>query len=96
MLIEAPLLATLGPLDEGDDPGIFLANIWHKSVLQMFSTALDPKLAHCPLLEATEGLSRDVVDPSMQNYLANANPLFFPQGELICSTVTLDPSNTTY
>jgi hypothetical protein len=32
----------------------------------------------------------------MKNYLANANPLFFPTGELICSTVTLNPSNTTY
>jgi hypothetical protein len=96
MLITAPLLATRSPLDKGDDPGIFLADIWQGSVLQTLSMALDPKIGHCPLLAATKGLSRDIADPSMKNYLANANPLFFPQGELSCSTGTLDPSNTTY
>jgi hypothetical protein len=96
MLVAAPSLATLGPLDDGDDPGIFLADIWHKNALKVFGMALDPDIAHCPLLAATEGLSHDITAPSMQTYLADANPIFFPQGELICSTVTLDPSNTTY
>jgi hypothetical protein len=96
MLVAAPSLASLGPSDDSNDPGIFLADIWHKSALKVFGTALDPDIAHCPLLVATKGLSRNIVTPSMKTYLADANPIFFPQGELICSTVTLDPSNATY
>jgi hypothetical protein len=96
MFVAAPLLATLGPLVNGNDPGIFLPNIWQESALKTFGTALNPDIAHCPLLAATKGLSRDIANPSMHNYLADANPIFFPQDELICSTVTLDPSNTTY
>jgi hypothetical protein len=96
MLVAAPSLATLGALDEDDESGILLADVWHSSVLAAFGTALDQEIAHCPLLAAIEGFSRDIATPTQQTYLDDANPLFFPEGEIVCSTVTLDPSNTTY
>jgi hypothetical protein len=96
MLVAVPSLTTIGLLDKDDETGILLANIWHYSILAAFGAGLDPEIAHRPLLAAIEGLSREVPTPTMQAYLDEANPLFFPVGELTCSTITLDPSNMTY
>jgi hypothetical protein len=46
-----------GALDEEDEPGILLGNIWHNSILAAFGPEFYHEMAHCPLLVATEGLS---------------------------------------
>jgi hypothetical protein len=88
LLVAAPSLAPLGLLDEDDEQGIILANIWHNRILEAFSAGLYPDIAHCPLFMVIEGLSQEIQTPTMQAYLADTNPLFFPAGELTCSTVT--------
>jgi hypothetical protein len=88
--------ATLGVLEEDNEPGIFLADVWDPSVVQVFGDDFDLELAHCPLLVAIKRLSPAIPTPTMQAYLDDANPLFIPEGELVSSTVTIDPSHNTY
>jgi hypothetical protein len=51
--------------------------------------------AHCPLLGAQQGFSRATkLKPGIFHLLTDTEPLFFPEGELICSTV--ESSGVTY
>jgi hypothetical protein len=45
-VVAAPSMATLGAESPGDPPGIFLADIWHESVLQPFAAVLDMEHPH--------------------------------------------------
>jgi hypothetical protein len=92
MLVAAPSMATLGVLEEDKYPGIFLANIWQPHVLQVFGKDFNPELAHCP----TESLSCEIPIPTIQAYIANANPIFIPESELTCSMVSIGTNQTTY
>jgi hypothetical protein len=87
--VAAPSMATFAPpLKEN---GVLYEDIWEKQVLERFFPALDPAVAHCPLMGAQQGFSRAAsLKPGMFQLLQDAQPLFFPAGELLCADVTFE------
>jgi hypothetical protein len=81
---------------DGDPPGILLADIWADQILAPFEAILDLELPHCPILAASEGFSRAIAQQTPQLYLEDAQPLFFPAGELISKLVLLTEGDPTY
>jgi hypothetical protein len=85
-ILAAPSVVTYHP--ETTDHGIILDDMWDDSALQGFDPGLVTSTAHCPVLAAQEGYSRD---PSLlttvENILLDSQPLLLPEGELIGATV---------
>jgi hypothetical protein len=86
-ILAAPSVVRYRP--ETTDHGIILDDLWDDSALQgVFDPALVTSTAHCPVLAAQEGYSRD---PSLlttvENILLDSQPLLLPEGELIGATV---------
>jgi hypothetical protein len=70
------------------DQGIIMDDLWEDSALHGFDPALVTSTAHCPVLAAQEGYSRDPsLKTTVDNILLNSQPLFLPEGELIGATV---------
>jgi hypothetical protein len=70
------------------DQGIILDILWEDAALQGFVPALVTSTAHCPVLAAQEGYSRDPsLKTTVDNLLLDSQPLFLPEGELIGATV---------
>jgi hypothetical protein len=57
MIVIALSLATLDTLEDDEEPGIFLANIWDPKVMAIFGKDFNPEDPHCPLLAASKGFS---------------------------------------
>jgi hypothetical protein len=55
-------------------------------VLTLFGLPAGSDL-HCPLMAATEGVSRKVKLPGIMDFMQDTQPLFFPSGELVAATV---------
>jgi hypothetical protein len=51
---------------------------------------------HCHILAASEGFSRATTSPTPELYLSDANPLFFPAGELLSKSVEIGAGDSTY
>jgi hypothetical protein len=82
-LIAAPSMATINTAGStSNPPGILLADIWAESVLQPFTDNVNLDQPHCPILAASKGFSRDTNLATPQLYLNDAQPMFFPAGEL--------------
>jgi hypothetical protein len=80
----------------GRSPKHPLRGRWDTVVLAPFDALLNPEEPHCPVLAASEGYSCVVASATPPLYLEDANPHFFPSGELICGTVNLGSDSTTY
>ena len=81
-ILAAPSVVTYRP--ETTDHGIILDDLWDDSALQGFDPALVTSTAHCPVLAAQEGYSRDPsLLPTVENILLDSQPLLLPEGELI-------------
>jgi hypothetical protein len=71
------------------DAGVILKDIWDESILTDFQPDMKPEDLHCPIIGAQEGFSRNLkTAPKVISLLQDAQPLFFPEGELTCTTVT--------
>jgi hypothetical protein len=71
------------------DAGVILEDIWDASILEDFQPDVNMENLHCPIIGAQEGFSRNPkMDPKVVSLLQDAQPLFFPEGELTCTTVT--------
>jgi hypothetical protein len=88
----APIIST----SPDDAPGLLYEDIWDTAVLTPFDLLLNPEELHCLVLAASEGYSCVIASATPQLYLEEANPLFFPSGELICGTVNIGADATTY
>jgi hypothetical protein len=86
-VVAAPAVATVN-LQTGD-AGVLLDDIWDESVLAAFKPGLVLSEVHCPMIGAQEGFSRSLkLEPKVFSLLQDAQPLFFPAGELMCTMVT--------
>jgi hypothetical protein len=73
---------------ETTDEGIILDDLWDDSALQGVDPTLVTSTAHCPILAAQEGYSRDPsLKTTVDNILLDSQPLLLPEGELIGATV---------
>jgi hypothetical protein len=58
-ILAAPSVATYR--QETTDQGIILDDVWDDTALQGFAPTLITSVAHCPILAAQEGYSRDLL-----------------------------------
>jgi hypothetical protein len=93
-IVGAPLIMPLGHFSAHDPPGIDYSEFWDDSVFAPHVIPISENL-HCPLLAAAEGSSRAVKLPGIVDYLADAQPLLFPQGEQLASRL-VRPSGNVY
>ncbi len=81
-ILAAPSVATYR--QETTDQGIILDDVWDDTALQGFAPTLVTSVAHCPILAAQEGYSRDLsLDTQVETILLDSQPLLIPEGELI-------------
>jgi hypothetical protein len=85
-IIGAPSMATHS--QPYADNGVLYDDVWDPSALSRFTPGMNMEDAHCPLLGAQQGFSRAAkLKPGMFHILTDTEPLLFPEGELICSTI---------
>jgi hypothetical protein len=85
-ILAAPSVVTYR--QETTDQGIILDDLWDDSALQGFDPALVTSTAHCPVLAAQEGYSRNPsLKTKVDNILLDSQPLLLPEGELLGATV---------
>jgi hypothetical protein len=85
-ILAAPSVATYR--QETTDQGIILDDVWDDTALQGFAPTLVTSIAHCPILAAQEGYSRDLsLSTQVESILLDSQPLLLPEGELIGQTV---------
>jgi hypothetical protein len=85
-ILAAPSVVTYR--QEPADQGIILDDICEESAINGFDPALVTLAAHCPILAAQEGYSRDPsLLPKVETLLLDSHPLLLPEGELTSTTV---------
>ena len=88
-ILAAPSVTTFN--EDTGDVGVILDDIWEPSVLQAFHPDLDTSAVHCPIVGAQEGFSRSsTIKANVVGILQDAQPLFIPEGELVCTNVMKD------
>ena len=91
-ILAAPSVTTFN--DTTGDVGVILDDIWDHTVLHAFHPDLDTSVIHCPILGAQEGFSRSAsLKASVVGILQDAQPLFLPEGELVCTNVPKNDSS---
>ena len=71
--------------------GILYDDVWEDTVLMEFKPDLEVEKPHCPMLGAQEGFTlSNALQPGMFDLLQEAQPLFFPMGELVSESVQVD------
>ncbi len=91
-IVGAPSMAT--HMQPYSDNGVLYEDVWDPSVMANFQPDLTMDDSHCPLLGAQQGFTRATkLKPGMFHLLQETQPLFFPAGELTCTTV-MSKANT--
>jgi hypothetical protein len=88
-ILAAPSTTTFN--ETTGDVGVTLDDIWDPKVLQAFQPGLDTSQVHCPVVGAQEGFSRSAsFTANVIGILQDAQPLFIPEGELLCTMIEKD------
>jgi hypothetical protein len=91
-ILAAPSVVTYAkPAKEN---GVLYGDVWEGMVLCRFRPALDTAVSHCPLIGAQEGYSRaPKLKTGIFHLLQDAQPLFLPEGELLCKEVEFESTD---